>query len=98
VPPPPNKPPPPRPGAKAAAPKEPPPTLAQRLEKLSKSGYVDRNDAEIFIKDARSEKPDRAVLRELKGFLIKHQSVFDKSAFHKLKTFCETYKAENDVD
>jgi hypothetical protein len=93
MPPPPNRPP-----AKAAAPKAPPLSLAQKLEKLAKSGYVDRNDAELFIKDARTFKPDRGILRELKNFLIKHQSVFDKAAFHKLKTFCDTYKAENDID
>ena len=96
--PPPPKAPPLKPGQKAAPPKEAPLTLLQKLEKLAKSGYVDQNDAGIFIKDAKAEKPDRAVLRELKSFLIKHQAVFDKSALHKLKTFCETYKAENDVD
>lgn len=72
--------------------------MLQKLEKLAKSGYVDQNDAQLFIKDARTEKPDRAILRELKSFLIKHQTVFDRSAFHRLKTFCDTYKAENDVD
>jgi hypothetical protein len=82
--------------------KAPPPppklTLKDRFEKLARSGYVDQNDAANFIKDSKGEKPDRVVLRELKNMLIKHQGVFDRAAFHKLKTFFETYKAENDVD
>jgi hypothetical protein len=97
MPPPPPKTPPGK-GPKQPVVKEAPLTLVQRLEKLAKSGYVDQNDAQIFIKDAKSSKPDRAVLRELKQFLIAHQAVFDRAAFHKLKTFCDTYKAENDVD
>jgi hypothetical protein len=94
--PPPARPPP--KNAKPVAPKEAPLTALQRLEKLAKSGYVDQNDVSMFIKDTKAEKPDRAVLRELKNFAIKHQSSFDKAAFYKIKTFCDTYKAENDVD
>jgi hypothetical protein len=70
----------------------------ERFEALAQSGYVDQNDAAHFIKDARSQKPDRALLRTLKMKLIKQQNVFDRAAVHKLKTFFETYKAENDVD
>ena len=90
--------PPPPPRGKAPPPPPPKLTLKERFEKLAKSGYVDQNDAAFFIKDAKSDKPDRAVLRELKLMLIRQQSVFDRAAFHKLKTFFETYKAENDVD
>ncbi len=81
-----------------APPPPPKPTLPERFEALAKSGYVDQNDAAGFIKDARAEKPDRALLRQLKSAMIKHQGVFDKAAFYKLKTFFDTYKAENDVD
>ncbi len=88
----------PPPGKKPPVVKEAPLTLLQKLEKLAKSGYVDQNDVGLFIKDAKTSKPDRAVLRELKNFLIKHQTVFDRAAFQKMKTFCDTYKAENDVD
>lgn len=81
-------------------PKEPPPPLTplQKLERLAASGYVDVNDAGMFIKDVQATKPDRHVLRELKLSLLKRQGVFDRGAFHKLKTFCDTYKSENDVD
>jgi hypothetical protein len=88
--PPPGRGPPPKPVPKA--------TLKERFEKLARTGYVDQNDAANFIKDSKTEKPDRAVLRELKLTLIKHQAVFDKAAFYKLKTFFDTYRAENDVD
>lgn len=86
-----------KPGAKPEKP-PPPPTPMEQLEKLAKSGYVDINDIGIFIGDIKANKPDRALLRELRNFAIKHQGVFDRGAFHKLKTFCDTYRSENDVD
>jgi len=89
----------PPPPPKTKAPPPPPPlTALQKLEKLASSGYVDPNDAYHFISDIKTGKPDRAVLRELKLALIKHKSSFDRGAYEKIRTFCETYRSENDVD
>ena len=76
----------------------PPATPLQKLEKLASSGYVDPNDASHFISDVKALKPDRVVLRELKLALIRHKSSFDRGAFEKIRTFCETYRCENDID
>lgn len=86
------------PPGKPVAAKAPAQTPLSRLEALTRSGYVDVNDVASFIKDIRPDKPDRATLRELKAYLLKHTSVFDRGAFLKLKAYCETYKAENDID
>lgn len=85
------------PPGKVAKP-EPEPTAQEKLQKLAQSGYVDVNDVGVFIADLKPKKPDRALLKELRDIAIKRQGVFDKGAFHKLKTFCDTYRAENDVD
>ena len=81
-----------------APPPAPPPTPRQKLEKLAASGYVDPNDAAHFVSDMKALKPDRLTLREIKMFIIRHQSVFDRAAFEKIRTFCDTYRAENDID
>ncbi len=96
--PPPPKPPPGKyaPTPKVAAPVEL--TPKGKLEKLAQSGYVDVNDAARFIGEIKEKKPERGLLRELKLTLIRHQSVFDRGAFQKIRAFCETYKAEDDID
>jgi hypothetical protein len=79
-------------------PPPPPPTPEQKLEKLAASGYVDPNDAAHFVSDMKALKPDKLKLREIKQFIIRHKSVFDRAAFEKIRAFCDTYRAENDID